>query len=57
MRRFFSPPHLFADGNVQLSVEETRHLRDVLRLKVRDEVQVFDGEGREFACTIVEIRK
>lgn len=37
-----------------LSEEESRHLRDVLRLREGDEAYVFDGEGREFACVVAE---
>jgi 16S rRNA (uracil1498-N3)-methyltransferase len=37
---------------VVLSGEESRHLRDVLRLRAGDEAHVFDGEGREFACVV-----
>lgn len=37
-----------------LSAEESRHLRDVLRLRAGDEAYVFDGEGREFACVVSE---
>ena len=55
-RRFYAPPESFApDGaRVVLSAEESRHLRDVLRLRVGDEAFVFDGEGREFACVVGE---
>lgn len=55
-RRFYAPPESFArDGaEVVLSVDETRHLRDVLRLRAGDEAFVFDGEGREFACTVAD---
>ena len=56
MRRFFASPNAFApDGStVELAADEARHLRDVLRLERGDEVFVFDGEGREFRCTIEE---
>jgi len=49
-RRFYAPPKVFTpDGrSVQLSGEETRHLRNVLRLKAGDEIFVFDGAGKEF---------
>lgn len=49
-RRFYAPPIAFSDDrrSVTLSAEETRHLRDVLRLRVGDEAYVFDGEGKEF---------
>jgi 16S rRNA (uracil1498-N3)-methyltransferase len=49
-RRFYATPEAFSpDGrSVQLSGEETRHLRNVLRLKTGDEIFVFDGAGKEF---------
>lgn len=55
MRRFFSPRESFIGGRVTLTTDETRHLRDVLRLRVGDEVSVFDGSGGEFRCAISEI--
>ena len=53
-RRFYAPPPAFArDGaGLVLSEEESRHLRDVLRLRAGDEAHVFDGEGHEFACVV-----
>ena len=57
MRRFFAPHEDFNATTVTLNAEETRHLRDVLRLKTGDEAQVFDGAGREFLCVIIEVRK
>ena len=57
MRRFFAPPENFIDGKVALGPEETRHLRDVLRLHEGDKVSVFDGLGREFACTVKKMSK
>jgi 16S rRNA (uracil1498-N3)-methyltransferase len=53
-RRFYAPRGSFSDDGVVLSAEESRHLRDVLRLRAGEEVYVFDGEGREFACVIAE---
>jgi 16S rRNA (uracil1498-N3)-methyltransferase len=53
-RRFYAPPDSFnaSEQTVTLGPEETRHLRDVLRLKDSDEVYVFDGRGREFRCVV-----
>jgi 16S rRNA (uracil1498-N3)-methyltransferase len=55
-RRFYAPPGAFAEGGagVVLSEGESRHLRDVLRLRAGDEAYVFDGEGREFACVVAD---
>lgn len=55
IRRFYAAPEQFADDRVTLSHEETRHLRNVLRLRAGDEARLFDGAGREFACVIVDI--
>ena len=57
MRRFFAPVSSFESGRIQLDADETRHLRDVLRLHLGDEVSIFDGEGREYRCSILEIGK
>ena len=57
MRRFYAPRENFRKEKVTLGIEETRHLRDVLRLRAGERVQVFDGDGREFRCEILEISK
>ncbi len=57
MRRFFAPQKNFSDLGVTLDESETRHLRDVLRLRVGDEVNVFDGAGREFLCRMEAIER
>ena len=57
--RFYSPASSF-DRNQQsvtLEPDEARHLREVLRARVGDEVFVFDGEGREFQCVVTEARR
>jgi 16S rRNA (uracil1498-N3)-methyltransferase len=57
MRRFYAPVEQFEDSSVKLSTEETRHLRDVLRLSTGDRVQIFNGEGREFVAEITSVGK
>ena len=57
MRRFYAPPENFKNENVFLSEDETRHLRDVLRLRINETVKIFDGENREFSCEIEQIEK
>ena len=58
-RRFYAPPEDFVHqtNTVVLGEEEARHLRDVLRLRVGDEVFVFDGAGREFRGLVKESGK
>jgi 16S rRNA (uracil1498-N3)-methyltransferase len=57
IRRFYAPSAAFdiANARATLDASEARHLKDVLRLRVGDEVLVFDGEGREFKASIEEI--
>lgn len=57
MRRFYAPKENFRDEKIVLSLEETRHLRDVLRLRAGEIVRVFDGEGREFSAEIEKIER
>lgn len=57
MRRFYTPAENFNGRKTSLSHEETKHLRDVLRLQETDKVRVFDGGGREFLCEIELIEK
>ena len=57
MHRFYAPPKSISNKTVSLGADETRHLRDVLRLKPGDDVSVFDGKGREFASRIALISK
>ena len=57
MHRFFAPQIDFAARVITLTADETRHLKDVLRLKAEDEVSAFDGAGREFLCRISTIGK
>ncbi len=57
MRRFYASIEQFQTETVTLNLEETRHLRDVLRLQETDQVRVFDGAGREFSCEIKSVGK
>ncbi|HEX8638508.1 MAG TPA: RsmE family RNA methyltransferase, partial [Pyrinomonadaceae bacterium] len=57
MRRFYASPEQFKSGVIVLNEDETRHLRDVLRLRETAEAQVFDGAGKEFSCVIESIAK
>ncbi len=57
MSRFFALPESFENEIIRLNAEESRHLRDVLRLRIGEKVDVFDGEGREFSCEIEKIER
>ena len=58
-RRFYAPSEAFNSHaqTVTLEADEARHLREVLRLKPGDDVYIFNGEGKEFHCTIDSSRR
>ena len=55
-RRFYAHPTSFTldRSRVELAREEAAHLVNVLRLRAGAEVYVFDGEGREYVCTVAQ---
>ena len=52
-RRFFVSPELIRSNTAALTADQIHYLRDVLRLKSGDVVEVFDGEGRNYSGTIL----
>jgi 16S rRNA (uracil1498-N3)-methyltransferase len=46
--RFYAPDLVSGGPSVELPRDEAEHLSRVLRLGVGDQVQVFDGRGREY---------
>lgn len=59
-RRFFIPGDRIRDGIAVLTHDQAHHLRDVLRLGVGDEVELFDGAGSRYLgkieCCGVDVR-
>jgi 16S rRNA (uracil1498-N3)-methyltransferase len=57
-----SPPRFFLEalptsGHARLSPDDARHAQSVLRLKVGDQVQLFDGQGLEADALIESVAK
>src|SRR4051812_34123357 len=55
--RFYIPSEQWNPDALVLRNGEAHHAGDVLRLKVRDKVIVFNGEGREVTAEIVDLAK
>ena len=53
--RFYCPPPLPSRGLFELPAPVAHHANRVLRLRVHDAVQLFDGTGQELHGTIQEI--
>jgi 16S rRNA (uracil1498-N3)-methyltransferase len=54
-RRFFISPDRIRDGTVSLAEDQAHHLRTVLRLRVGEAVDLFDGYGNRYSG-IVDLR-
>ena len=52
MSRFFVPKESVKGNSIHISQKEAHHILDVMRLKVSDEVTVFDGTGKEYVGLI-----
>lgn len=48
---------MFEGDSVSLDADETRHLRDVLRLREGADISIFNGEGAEFLCRVDAVTK
>jgi 16S rRNA (uracil1498-N3)-methyltransferase len=55
--RFLAESIDIATSTARLADDEARHLAQVLRLGVGDEVAVFDGAGREFRARVERVSK
>jgi 16S rRNA (uracil1498-N3)-methyltransferase len=53
--RFFITPENIHGSVARLSLEESHHLRDVLRLRTGDRVELFDGRGTLYLASICDI--
>ncbi|MFH0998441.1 MAG: RsmE family RNA methyltransferase [Pseudomonadota bacterium] len=55
MRRFFIPSHNLSGDNPVITGDDAGHIRNVLRLKPGDEIELIDGTGLECDARIVGI--
>jgi 16S rRNA (uracil1498-N3)-methyltransferase len=52
MPRFFVPKEFVKGNSIYITGKEAHHILDVMRLKVSDEVLIFDGSGKEYAGVV-----
>ena len=55
MHRFFTSPENISEGVVTLCGSDVAHIRNVLRLKSGDRVQVLDGRGGCFVVSLIRV--
>ena len=57
MHRHHLPGHDLLRGDATLENEDARHLQNVLRVRVGDRVEAFDGKGNTRVMTVAETAK
>lgn len=57
MHRFFVPSEQVEEGFVRILGSDVNHIRNVLRLKAKDKIEVFDGQSRVFEAQILKEEK
>lgn len=57
MTRFYISPDSIRRDVIYIRGQEAHHARDVMRLKVGDEIIVFDGTGKEYIGVIDKLDK
>jgi 16S rRNA (uracil1498-N3)-methyltransferase len=55
--RFFSPLDLRLGTNVKLSDNAAVHATRALRLNAGDKIQLFNGDGFNYACELISVKK
>jgi 16S rRNA (uracil1498-N3)-methyltransferase len=49
LRRFYITPEFIGEEAAQLPADQAHHLRDVLRIRAGERVEIFDGAGRGYS--------
>ncbi|WP_332676631.1 RNA methyltransferase PUA domain-containing protein, partial [Brevundimonas sp.] len=57
MIRLFVPQPLSPDAAVMPTLDQSRYLTQVMRLKIGDSLLVFNGSDGEWRCVIAEVLK
>lgn len=57
MPRYFVEPENITENEIVLVGEDVKHISTVLRSQIGEEIQVCDGCGNDYDCSIAEISK
>ncbi len=52
MHHFFVTPEQVKEGQVHIEGSDVNHIKNVLRMKLGEEIQISDGDNRKYVCTI-----
>jgi|Deesub1362A_J573_1020465.scaffolds.fasta_scaffold00252_5 16S rRNA (uracil1498-N3)-methyltransferase len=57
MIRLFLPPEALLSKEVKISGEDARYLGNVLRVRIGEEVMIFDGAGKRYICRVTGVHR
>lgn len=57
MYRFFINPEQTLDESITITGNDVNHIKNVLRMKIGEEIQISDGQDREYYCIIDAIEQ
>ena len=55
MHRFFVEPHQVAENTIRIEGTDVNHIKNVLRMKVGDVLQISDGHNQQYLCSILSM--
>lgn len=54
MHHFFAEPSQIAEGRVRITGTDVNHMKNVLRMKPGEKVEISDGDGLRYLCVLEE---
>ena len=55
MYHFFVTPNQVKENRIQIIGSDVNHIKNVLRMKVGEELQISDGDNRQYLCEILSL--
>jgi len=55
--RFYIPQDQIKDKQITISGSDVNHIKNVLRLKAGDQIEVFDNSGKVYICTLQQFNR
>ncbi len=55
MHRFFVTPNQVQDGQIYIEGSDVNHIKNVLRMKLGEELQISDGDNKKYLCQIASM--
>ena len=57
MYHFFVDPSAIGEGKVKITGADLNHMKNVLRMRIGEDVWISDGSEKEYHCTIEEFQE